>query len=464
LAFVAVAVIAALGARSTSADPARGGGRHNLSMAYNLWKYGVVTHSPADRPDIEPSWRREPLYSVLLAGVLAASADPERTTHACLTRAQPPCQPLLRRLKLLNAVVFAALCGCTLWAARGLLGGGPWPWVAFALIALNGAFWSVLDRMKTEPLAALELLVACAFLQRAVARPAKPGLALAAGAALGALILTKAIFFYLGPVLLAAAALHAWRSSRWVWIPVVLAVAVAYAIAGVWVVRNVRVGAGVRISQDRSVLAIRAEYDTMGWREYAISWLFFLQENGGPGRSLLERRFEPEDYFALSPHDPQGYLNRAKKRTGVVARRTGSEHPTEDEMYDAAKSVMLERWPMHLALTGPFAVRGIFVSERLWRWRPPALLLRWATNALIPALLTASALLAWRRDFGALWFFLVPLYSYGLHSLMTHNNVKYSWPLAPAGAIALALLLSLLVRRVLPAATRTPAAAAPAGT
>ena len=439
-------LVAVLGARSLSASPETGGSRHNLSIAYNLWKHGVASDSGRDRADVQPDCRREPLYPMLLAGVLALSADPERTTRACLAGPRPACHALVRRLKLVNVALFAAICACTLWAGRLLLGGGLAPYLACALMALDGAHWRVLDRMKSEPLATLLVLLTCAFLHRLVTRPGRAR-ALAAGLALGLLMLAKAVFFYAGPALLLAAALPAGGARRRPWAPVAGALVVAYLVAGVWVARNVADGFGVRVSQDREVLAIRAEHTTMSWREWRASWLYFAGEGSARARALLVRTFQVEDWALLDERNPDGYYERAKKNRGAVAARTGLERPSEMQVYEAAKGVILENWPMQIALTGPFAIRGIYVGQSTLPWRPLREALRLTANLLVPALFLFAALLARRRDVASLWFFVLPLYGYAFHAFITQNIDRFSWPFLPAGAIALAALLATGLRR-----------------
>jgi 4-amino-4-deoxy-L-arabinose transferase-like glycosyltransferase len=444
--FLAVALPAA--SRLTLNSPT-GGSRHRVSMAYHLWKHGVVSSQSADRPDVAPDCRREPFYSFVLAGLLALTADPEVTTRQCLAVPEPECVPLFRRLKLVNVVVMALLAPATFWAGRLLLGGGPLPYLAAGIIATQGSLWRSFDVMKSELLASLLLVVACACLYLAAARARKRTAAVAAGLSLGALMLTKAVFFYAGPVLLAGAALAARRQRRTA-VAVLGAVALAYAVAAPWVARNVALGLGFGVSLDREVLAIRAEHDAMTWREWAASWFYFAAEGTPLAGRALDALFEPADWARLREDDEDGFYLMAKKNRGVVAARTGVERPTERQTFDAAKAIVLENWPMHLALTGPFTIRGVWVGQTLVRWPPARLALRIVSNLLVPALLLAGVLLAARRAWPALWFFALPLYSYAFHAGMTQNIPRFSWPILPEAALALCLLLALAAQRLLP--------------
>jgi hypothetical protein len=435
------AVVAALAGPQVTLNEATGGSRHRVSMAYHLWKHGVVSSSSADRPDVPPDCRREPLYSFVLAGVLAASSEPHEVTRGCLAKPRDAfCRGLVLRLKWVNVLVLAALAPATFWAGRLLFGPGPLAYLAALVTALQGALWRGFDVMKSELLATLLLLAACACLLR-LARGERPRAhALGAGLALGLLALTKAVFFYAGPVLLLGAAL-AWRRDRRTALAVAGAVALSYAVTAPWLVRNVVQGLGFRVSLDREVLAIRAEHDTMTWREWTAAWLVFASEGSRLAGAALDSLYEPEDWARLSEQNEDGFYLRAKKNRGVVAERTGVENPSELQTFDAAVDVVLEHWPMHLALTGPFAVRGIWVGQSLFEWRPARTATRLLSNTLVPALLVAPLLLLRRRDWPRLWFFALPLYSYAFHAGMTQNISRFSWPILPLCALALCLLL-----------------------
>lgn len=440
-------IVAAVGSSTLTPEPERGGSLHNLNMAYNLWKYGVVSTSRSDEPNPPPGWRREPLYSMTLAAALALTADRETTSQNCLVDAEPSCHAVLLTLKRMNAIFFGLLCAATFGLGCMVLR-RPWPAAAAATaVALSGAWWRILDRLKTEPLAALLLVLACMGLHGVAMRPQRGRWACLAGVSLGLLILTKAVFLYVAPVLLLGAAL-AWRRpgdrvARYV----VLATGIAYALAGIWIARNMAHGAGFLIAEDRAVLAIRAEHDTMSWREVAAAWLYFPGERNGLARRLLEAWFEPEDWALLEEDNPLGYYEHAKNKTGVVAARTGVANPTARQMDRAARAVMLEHAARHLVLTGPFALRSSFVAWPIFAWPPVWWILYVTVNLSVPALL---ALFLWRLLRGppdGAWFLLLPVTSFALHAFATHAIPRYTWPAVPIGLVALALLITSAARR-----------------
>jgi 4-amino-4-deoxy-L-arabinose transferase-like glycosyltransferase len=444
------------GERWIGLAPETGGSLHNLSLTWNLWRWGVASTRRGSPPELQPDNRREPLYSLLLAGVLSVSADRETTTRACLFRREPACQSLALRLKRTNVWILAATCAATFLAARAVLGPGLAAYAACLLFAATGSLWRVLDRAKSETLATLLVLLACWGLYAAVSRARWRTPAVAAGVALGLLMLTKAVFFFAGPVLLAATLLPV-KGQR-PWRPIGLALAIAYLVTAPWIARNLSHDLGFGISRDREVLAIRAEHTTMSWREWSAAWLYFAGEGSGLARSLLERSFAPQDWARLMESNPDGYYLRAKKNRGAVAARVADGAVTEDATYRAARSVILDHWPMQVAVTGPFAVRGIFVGQNLYRWPPARLVARTVANLMVPALAIWIGLLALRADSVRLWFVLLPAYSYAFHAGITQNIDRFSWPILPVAAVAFAALCALAASSVASRARGRPAA------
>src|SRR4030095_4424108 len=130
---------------------------------------------------------------------------PRRPHLACLEHAEEACRPLLRDLKRLNVALLMALVVAAWWAAHEVLGGGPRAWLAYGLVVANGAFWGLLDDFRTALAAAPALLVPSVCLHRIALGSRRTADVLGAGAAFGALMLVKAIFFYVGGAVLALA-------------------------------------------------------------------------------------------------------------------------------------------------------------------------------------------------------------------------------------------------------------------
>jgi len=423
----------------------------HLVMAWNLAHHGVVSRVDGRGAMPRPTWRREPLYPALLAVYLAARTDPGLHDLPCLAQGADACRPVLRRLKQVNVALLVALSLASFWAARELLGPGPLAWGAFALSATNGVFWSLLNDLRTETAAALCLLVASTFLHRIALGSRRRRDVLGAGVAFGLLILVKAIFLYVVPAVLGLTVWLALRpAQRAAAARLGTAMLVALVVAGAWMARNAVHGGPFRVAEDRAVLAIRAEYDTMTWREWRAAWLYFARDLP-PAKRALERWFEPADWERLRREAPDGFYLRAKHDVGAAAERAGpgpkggKAKPAVLEA--AAREVILEHLPMHVALTGPLAVQASLVYERWFRFWPVGALQAWLGYAFVPALLAASALLLAQRRPERLAFFLPSLACFALHVGATHAIARYSWPLLPVATIALAALPALALQR-----------------
>jgi hypothetical protein len=417
-----------------------GDGEH-VKLAWNLAVFGTFSHQNRQPP--RPTWRREPLYPALLAAAWRIGADPSAERFDCVRDLEPRCLPALRALKRLNVALLLLLAVASWWAVQELLGAGWVAWLAHGLIVTNGVFWQLLDDFRTETAAALCLLVASTCLFR-IARGSRGWHgaldALGAGASLGALMLLKAIFFYVAPLALALPAWLALRPERRATAARLAgSLVLALAIGAAWAARNASHGGPFAISEDRAVLAIRAEYDTMTWREWAASWLFFSRD-ARPARFVL-KRFVPEDAYArLRRGNPDAFYRRAKEDRGAAAALVGPKRPPDaKELSAAARRVILAHLPMHLALCGPLAVQGFYVYEPFFRFWPVRKLQEWTASWLIPGLLAAALLALLQARPAPLAFVLPAVACYALHVGGTHNIARYSWPLIPVATIALAV-------------------------
>jgi 4-amino-4-deoxy-L-arabinose transferase-like glycosyltransferase len=430
----------------TDALEMRADGEH-VKLAWNLAVFGVFSHQNREPP--RPTWRREPLYPALLAVALRTGAEPETQHFLCIRELEPRCLPALRAMKRVNVLLLFALAIASWWAVQELLGAGWRAWLAHAAIVTNGVYWSLLDGFRSETPAALALLAGSVCLFRIARGSRRAADVLGAGVALGALMLLKAIFFYVAPVLLVLAV---WLSlapprRRDAAVRLAIAALLAQAIGGAWAARNAAHGGPFAISDDRAVLAIRAEYDTMTWREWGASWLFFARD-ARPARLVL-KRFVPEDAYArLRRSNPDGFYRKAKEDRGAAAAQLGPKRPPDArELSAAARRVILAHLPMHLALTGPLTIQSFYVYERYFGFWPVRKLQEWTSSWLVPGLLALSAWLLWRRRPEPFAFCLPALACLALHVGGTHCIARYSWPLLPVATISLAALPDALRER-----------------
>ena len=420
--------------RSVEADA-----RHNLAMGYNHFKYGVVSDLRTDNADITPTYRREPLYSFVLSGVLGAIADPQTTTQNCLTVPEPACIPLQLKLQWFNLILLLALCLATFLSGRIILGDNFAPYLATFLVGFAPGLTEAINNFYTELAAALPLLILATCLYLCVTRRNWQGYAIAAGCAFAALMLTKAVFVYFGVILALAFIVYAGQKRSWQ--PLKMAVTIlliAYAIAGVWMTRNYVYFGTAKISgRGGEVLAIRAKFSEMSWTEYRASWLIFTPNYGEP---LLKRFFEPEDYARFDRANPEGFYRSTKNRITAmreddVVQRVFQQQQIDEDLKQESIAKIKQNWLKHLALTATFAYRGSFIKMV-------------AENSLVPirlvyiiSLFVVLCLALKQQNIGIIFFLLPALFSYGIHAFASHYISRFSVPLIPCLAIAFLWLI-----------------------
>ncbi len=413
--------------------------RHNLAMGYNHFKYGVVSDLSADIPEITPTYRREPLYSLVLSGVLKAIADPQTTTHDCLTTPEPACVPLQLKLQWFNLFLLLALTLSTFLAGRVILGDNYAPYLASLLVGLSPGLTKAIGNFYTELAAALPLLILATFLYLSVTRRQWQVHAIAAGCAFAALMLIKAVFLYFGAILVLAFLILAWQKHSWQPLKTGATVLlIAYTIAGLWMTRNyLHFGVAKISGRGGEVLAIRAKFSEMSWSEYRASWFAYTP---GYGKPLLKRFFLPEDYARFDRANPESFYQSTKDRIsamrqGNTVQKIYQQQAIDDRLKAESIDKIKQNWLKHLALTATFAYRGSFVRMV-------------AENSLVPLrlvyVISLFTVLVWalrHKDLDIIFFLLPALYSYGIYAFASHYIDRFSVPLIPCMAIAFTLLL-----------------------
>ncbi len=417
--------------------------RENLLIALNLLRFGVYSVQEAeDKSPPLPTTKREPLYPTLLAAWMAAFRDGRSFGEPPTLASLDP--GFVRRLKSLNVLLHLGLVLASWWSARTFFGRS-WPALAAAgLVAFNSSMLSTIDVFLTEIPGALLLACSSALIYLSYARK-KLLYPILGGLSLGALALTKAVYFYFVILLLVAAAIwlgiSAIRNSgrmkpsaaRWA----VLALA-ALAVYCPWFVRNQRLGEALQVDKrGEDVLAIRAEYSTMSWKQYAASFFYFTP---AVGPRLATALFGGETVRSFNRDDPESFFRKAIEGTGKVQQVAAARHLSPRQ---ASIRIMAEHLPVMALLTLPFAYQGAFVQVGYNVRRVPAVLLYLTllySIFFVPALVVLTVRLLRRKD--PRWPFLVPaLYTYAFYSLITHFIPRYSVPLGPVFIIVLVSLL-----------------------
>ena len=459
------------------------------SIAFNLVRHGEFhDRDPAERMrerDVAYS-RREPGYSLYLAAVFASSPEFGSLSQACIL--DPACEaadPLRRRV----------------WGLTFLLGAGAVA-LTFVTTFLLTASWTVsiaaggLGLLLIPPLLARDIpsflaglfLLAHATLAAHAWRKPRFATGLLSGAALGLLVLTKAVFQYwvAGVALALAAGLWLDADRRRARAPACAALLLGACLLTLpWMVRNaVQVGHFGISGRDGELLAIRAEYGRMTWAELRGAFAYYLPDLpvvDDRARGIAMRWLEPKGfgYTRFDRGNPDGFYRSAKDDTGDVAGRADRLEPGWREsqvskdavLKQAAVDLITADWLKQAALTLVFAERGAQVSvgscrtltdpaHRRFGWavgwplgHACNLARTWAV-VLIP-IAGVLLVLAWRRRSIALGLVLLPIvYGFGIHALATHFIERYSRPLIPTLVVVAALAANELAPRADRAAAR----------
>jgi hypothetical protein len=473
--------------------PAADGGRFWVSdrqkyplIAYNLVEHGAYHSDPAyglrlERGDaIVPYALRAPGYPFFLASVFAMSRHFDGVDPTCLiTDGCPGATALRRDVQRASAVVAALLVPATAVVAGVAFGG--WP---AAIAACVLVLFSVPNNDQSR-LAALFLLGHAGFGMLAYRALGRRRLAFAAasGVLLAMLILTRAIFLYwLFPlVVMGCAQFVMQRRTRGESGAAATLAIVSLAVLLVmpWMARNSAVGSRFAVSDQRgSLLAIRAEYSEISWSELLGGFAYYLPRAPDTLRDLrrsLMRAVVPaaHDYQRFNRNNSGGFYRRAKRQSGAVAERAREDpawmvgkrgrHGRDVALDRAARDLILENWTKHIGLSFVFGLRGSFVYIQkfdLAAYGSPIAaaarrlngLAEWAVIFHVPAMFASIAILAFRRDWSRVYFFMPALFSFVIHAGTTHYLPRYSDPLIPiwiVGLVFIGLELFLKVRHAI---------------
>jgi hypothetical protein len=344
---------------------AGGDGPDYLAGAYHLYHDHVFSQAESPNP-VPAGIGREPLYSLVLAGLMAI--DPALRTYttdcihtACDVRIYRSAALLNLTLIVLNGVVLYCVgTRATGRALGGLVAAG---YVLFNLQTNKGWGPIASDRVAVLALSLAMLAVAHAWGTRG-ARWLLVGLALAI------LTLAKAVFLYytlaaVGVVVFAAPANR--QPVQTVAPAAILTVAVFAAIVGGWAARNAHVSGQWRLTDARGGIALntREVFNHMSAQQYAASFVYWMR---GPGEGLARKLFPSAIVKPFDLEQPGGFYDAGQNGYGIrVAERmnaTGEDYWTAEHAVEhEVRSAILHRPITHLATTIPLFYRGIWGDE-----------------------------------------------------------------------------------------------------
>lgn len=413
----------------------------NLTAAYNLAHHGVMSIEDEPGAARTPSEHREPLPIIALAGYITAL----HPVLGDIPLAQMTTGPPARVLKYSNipwAILLAVLIYGTVLRYVGSHG-----WAAAATLAVHWQLGYQYDFLYSE-IAAAALLALASFVAARAYAQRRLGLVFVAGLCFGALTLTKAAFFYVSLVLLAALAVWGvWRRLRsrdrfGLRAAPLLALGLALAV-GPWMWRNYTHFDTVKLSgRGGIVLLTRALKNNMTPEEYRGAWFayaprplrqltgvvtgFDKKDLEADGRLVRLMRFVSErDRPAMAagtPDEAVSYYARANAMGGELARL----YP---ETSDVAIDAMLKRRALALIQADPrahLAATPLF----LWRGAPYTFLI------LLVGTLYALA----QRRWGLLVYLAPAMGMVMFYTVLTHFIPRYAEPMLPISAVVFAVL------------------------
>ncbi len=441
-AFVLAVVFWWLGARSITSATISGDAVENITIAYNL--YHNFTYSCA--ADGSPTGYRQPGQPTYLA--LAIAMDPvlrKASLEGLLTDAAT-----IMRLKRTQVPLLPATALVAMLLAWMLTRNGPLAMVAMVLVGLSGVLHWAVGLLLTELLSSMLVLCLSVSLCFLIRRLSYTSFALA-GLTLSLLILTNAVFLYaigVAGLCLLYAALRSGDARRAMVTGAILFVVTSSVLPLAWMTRNhFNCGRFAISGRGGIVLLTRANYNMMNATEYMGTFFWWT-----PGHYVRETLLQ--DVFgrdAVSPggslarinrDNESGYFRSAYAKQREIAEATGLagfSFEMDRRLKRIAVAKIKEHPFRHLAAILPFAYRGSFVELGL------------LTPMALPYWLAAAFLLVQsfkKRHYEWLGLVLPAFYLIGIHSLMTHNLPRYNSPAVPILAVASAVAVQLLYRRV----------------
>jgi len=379
-----------------------------------------------------------PGYPAFLS--LFAVADPVlNATLRCLVDPSAACGlDGLTRLFAVQGCLAALSTFFVFLAAGRLTGDRRAAWLALVLVLATKMNAGYASQVLTEALAFFFLFL-FAWLLSLVAtadRPTWPAAALA-GLALAATVLVRPSYGLL--VYFMAAALFLW--ALW---PRRLGPVRAAGLAGAftggafvmlapWVARNAVVAgiAAITAGTNESVLIERLAYNAMTWREWAVSFVYWMPDFGD---DLAKALFPRDAYIRLSWYDPGSFYSMGRGDHARTLREAA--WASGDAFGYLVRNHLLDDLPKHVMVTLALAWRGMWAGKYLGV----------AGAVLLPVCVWVLA----RRGRAAsllLWS-LPSVFMLGLYAFATVNVVRYNDPLIALYALSVAVVLVYLADRL----------------
>ena len=474
-------------APSIDGSSIKGDATQNLKLAYNLFHNSNFSIN-VRHPELARTNFREPLppaYTALYAKLVL----PEHVTG---NFEEWHNGQFTRLIKLGNLVwVFTGLVGIWLLAWRQTRSHP----ASLVALGLSYAFFfhnpAVINALYTELQTGVLMIWSALLLMKTLQTPRR-GLAVMTGLLIGALSLTKSLFFVAGPmVLLLAVGLWWWRapvgSSRTALLQLAMPALMAFGLVVVpWMLRNQHEVGTTELSSGRAgyVMFKRALMDQMSDDEFRLGFDLYgpqLYKDAVAGTDLgirlpqdMERggrlqwlnpyrsSFQAEDNRAIYAGRPDLSFTYYRKAAAVYqqTKRILAEggHPQPDLTADqimkrVAMQTMLEHPVAHLKVSVLLFWRGFWWTPHNLDKLFPAFMhidSRWgeAFNALAGVSLFLAFLgFVLGRNAGGVALTALPVVMIGMHTLLTQNLQRFTVPAIPFMLLSLVVLVHAGVRQ-----------------
>ena len=414
-----------------------GDGIEYLNTAYHLHQANVFSDS-GDGGSVPPAIGREPMYPLLLAGLMRIDTGLASYRPACADPEGGCDAARFRGLSLVNLLLIELTAVLTFVLARRVTGDDAAASVASGYLLLNvnllRSHW--FDPMSDELALAL---VAAAMLTAELAWGRNAPLRwMAAGLTLAALSLTKAIFV---PFSLGYAAL---AFVRWVFgrptaavqrrMPLI-AITVYALVVGGWMVRNWEVSGMFRLTDDRGGIALstREVFDHMTPAQVAAAFVYW---SPGGGSALAKRLFSPDTVAPFDLYAAGGFYDRGQngygRRVDAFMRSDGLQRWQARSAVDHAIMGEILRAPWgYLTSLPPLIYRGLWFDQFAFVSLP---VMVWVMGRC--------------RNAPAIFLLSFGLFNELAYALFSLNIPRYQITAMPALALASAMATTIVARWV----------------
>lgn len=430
-------------------------------MGYNLEKYGTLSIDYGDKPNPEPTAYREPVFPAYVAASIYLNPQLRAMDLKQMFYSQEATNMLRDSLiPLLIAIAFL-----TMYLTYQITGNALLAYFSLFIIGFSSAFAGNTRVFYSELTACLFLMLTTIFLHKVI-RTEKIHHFVFLGIASGLLVLSRATFMYFIIFLVLFFILVLFKkkniNKRKFLAGTLIFIFLNSLIFGGWSFRNYKQFGNFFITNRGGlVLLIRAEKDTMSFKEYLSSFIYWAPGDRAK-EFILNKFFNKNDYVRWDRDNPESFY--------MVATRdlAGIKHVSEFQIVDPvsrtlqkdkelrklATDMILKHPFRHIFATIPFAWRGIFAEDGYTVITPFfKIALNSGYSCLILnlffffSLFYLSILSIKKKKWDIFAVFLPSLYIYAINSFLSHNRTRYTMPIIPILTIAALVFIFYLYQK-----------------